>query len=151
MKTLFYAVVATMLIAAFGFGYKTSYTPNLVAETSTNKPVTEDAVDEDIETLTYNLIHEKLTTPLRDKVKKGGSKKNFSRCPSGYQPYVGTQATTKAEYSYGVMEFYEGCDPTEVCNFRVRLSDKSVHILQSDSVNYVAVDLWLSNATSSIK
>lgn len=133
------------------FSEEANYDGELEENETTEGDATTSDGAEDIETLTYNLVHEKLTTPLREKVKKGGSKKSFSRCPSGYQPYVDKVATAETEYSYGIMEFYEGCDGTTVCNFRTRLSDQSVDILQGDSVNYITVDLWLNKATSSIK
>ena len=58
-------------------------------------------------------------------------------------------ADTEAEYTYGQMKYYEGCDEGElICHFRARVSDKSVDVLQSDSVTYVAADLWISKATA---
>ena len=49
----------------------------------------------------------------------------------------------------GVVGPGEGCDDGKlICHFRARVSDKSVDVLQSDSVTYVAADLWISKATA---
>lgn len=96
---------------------------------------------------TYKLVREKLITPYTDKTTKEPKRKMFSRCPSGNQPRIKQMAKSKTEYSYGMVRYYEGCDSRKVvCNFRTRLSDNTVDVLQSDSVNYIAANLWIEKA-----
>jgi hypothetical protein len=113
--------------------------------------VAEDGGD-DIRSKTEVLVLQKLVTPYKAKVKdEGGERRKFSRCPSGYRYYATELATSEGEYSYGEFKNYVGCNGQEICNYRARLSDNRVEVLQSEGGNYIAADLWLNSVTASIK
>lgn len=162
MKALLKISTALALIAIFGLSYQYIYATdaedNIVTisereGTSEEEDVLDEAIAEDdggdISSVTYGLVRKKLTTPYTEKTNKKEAKtKMFSRCPSGNRAWIEDMAATEAEYSYGQMSYYEGCDDGKlICHFRARLSDKSVDVLQSDSVTYVAADLWISKTT----
>lgn len=165
MKALLKIGAALALIAIFGLSYQYIYATdaedNIVTisereGTSEDEDVLGEAIalgDDgggDISSVTYSLVRKKLTTPYTKKTDKNEAKtKMFSRCPSGNRAFIEDVAETEAEYSYGQMNYFEGCDEGElICHFRARVSDKSVDVLQSDSVTYVAADLWISKATA---
>lgn len=163
MKALLKIGTALALIAIFGLSYQYIYATdaedNIVTisereGTSEEEDVLDEAIAEDdggdISSVTYGLVRKKLTTPYTEKTNKKEAKtKMFSRCPSGFNAWVEEEPETETEYAYGKMLYHQGCDEGElICHFRARISDKSVDVLQSDSVTYVAADLWISKATA---
>lgn len=91
----------------------------------------------------YTLADTKLTDKIQShEDPKGNLEERYSRCPSGYRTNITQTATAAADYSYGKVTVYNGCRGTEVCQFRIRLSDKTVDVKQPDGTYIPAAD-WL--------
>ena len=155
MKTLLKVVFSLAIIATFGFSYQYIYgsndpRPQTISE-EMNLAEVEEIETTEGEISVYTLVREKLTVPYTKKSKRDVPKgKMFSRCPSGFRAWVEEEPETETEYSYGQMNYFEGCDEGElICHFRARLSDKTVDVLQSDSVTYIAAQLWIEQNTAS--
>lgn len=154
MKALLKIGAALALIAIFGLSYQYIYgsddrRPETISDDMGYAQFKEPEVVNGGESV-YTLVYEKLTEPYTQKSKRDVPKsKMFSRCPSGFNAWVEEEPETETEYAYGKMLYHQGCDEGElICHFRARISDKSVDVLQSDSVTYVAADLWISKATA---
>jgi hypothetical protein len=150
MKAPVKIIAITMLAAQLGF-----VTMVLDANGSSNAAEAVVASEiasnpDEISEKTYVLIEKKLEGPYKSKVKTKVKRGFFSRCPSGYNTYISQLASCNEEYSYGEFTLWEGCEKKEICSFRARLSDNTVDVLQSDSVNYLAANTWLNNTTSSL-
>jgi hypothetical protein len=151
MKAPVKIIAVTLLIAQLGFvNMVLDANGSSNAEVAIMEPETPSNPDE-ISEKTYVLIEKKLEGPYKSKSKTKVKRGMFSRCPSGYNTYITDLASCNTEYSYGEFTLWEGCAKKSICNYRARLSDNTVDVLQSDSVNYLAADLWLNNATSSIR
>lgn len=139
MKTFIRITVAIAILVSLGFTYMSAKEAKVLVESEIN--------GDNIRANTYKLVRKMLEKPYNLKTTKEPNEIMFSRCPSGNRVGISEYATTENEYSYGEMGYYEGCVKNKVvCNFRARLSDNSVDILQSDSVSYIAADLWIEKA-----
>ena len=91
----------------------------------------------------YALVYDRLTTKIEShEGYKGSLEEKYSRCPSGYRNQINQTAATATDYSYGKVTVYNGCRGTEICQFRIRLSDKTVDVKQPDGTYLPAAD-WL--------
>lgn len=152
MKALFKITLATALIVSLGFTYVSVKKSQTVVDEPVEEIIDSKAVemgDDNLRGDTYKLVRERLITPYTEKTTKEPAQKMFSRCPSGNRASIEELAKQTTEYTYGVIRYYKGCEINKVvCNFRARLSDNSVDVLQSDSVTYIAADLWINKSTA---
>lgn len=148
MRAFIKITISIVILISLGFTYMSAKQDTA---TSTNEDVQETTINGDeIAAKTYKLVRKTLVKPYDLKTTKEPNIKMFSRCKSGNWAEVREYASTENEYSYGAMNFYKGCERTKIiCKFRARLSDNSVDVLQSDSVSYIAADLWIEKATIS--
>lgn len=151
MKIFIKITVAVAILVSLGFTYMSAKEAKAQSKIFKGSETNEAAIEGDnIRAKVYKLVRKTLVKPYDLKTTKEPNKNMFSRCPSGNRAGVREFASTEEEYSYGEMDFYKGCIRTKViCKFRARLSDNSVDVLQSDSVNYIAADLWIEKATVS--
>ncbi len=152
MRTFFKITVAIALLVSLGFTYIAAKETKVKSEVLKKSKTQKEAIvgGDNIKRETYKLVHKKLVKPYNAKTTKEPHGKMFSRCPSGNRARVKKTAAKEDGYSYGEMRYYKGCESNKmVCKFRARLSDNSVDVLLSDSINYIAADLWIDKATVS--
>lgn len=102
----------------------------------------------------YTFVNDKICTAIEQSDEQNGKhvKLNyFSRCPSGYESVLATQgdAVKTGSFVYGKIEFYRGCSPKYICNFKVCV-DKDIALVKTkDMKEYIAVKDWLQRKNTS--
>ena len=100
----------------------------------------------------YNFIDEKICTALAENDQENGKKVKmnyFSRCPSGYQSVIASkdEAVKCGNYVYGRINFYSGCSPKYICNFKVNVDKGLAMVKTKEMTNYVPISDWLNKKT----
>lgn len=69
----------------------------------------------------------------------------FSRCPSGYQPdfAIPTDSVRTDRYVNGKIEYYRGCTPYPVCDFKVCVDKQFVVVKSPGSTVWCSVSDWI--------
>lgn len=95
----------------------------------------------------YSFIEQRICLPMYDsiKVRPGrGSGKEFSRCPSGYEPVFAIKSDSVKTGSFvnGRIVYYRGCNPSYICHFKVCVS-KNFVMIKSGGGDYLSVGAWI--------
>ena len=93
------------------------------------------------------------TVAEHEKGKSSLQMKNFSRCPSGYQPTLaGKHEDIRTDvYVTGTVEYYRGCSPKYVCDFKVCVNKDEAFLKAKDEKDFVAVNEWLKGKDCLVK
>lgn len=105
----------------------------------------------------YEFVWEHICNPMNEQIKEKGnaSIKNFSRCPSGYNDVITTkQDSIKPErFVNGKIEYYRGCSPSYVCDFKVCVTKNFAMLKPKGSTEYISVNEFIKrvNAKNTIQ
>lgn len=88
-------------------------------------------------------VMKKICNPIAASSGRGYSAKEFSRCPSGYQPEFTTDDVKSADIAYGTVQLYSGCTPKYVCDFKVCVDKEYAMVKSKNSKEYITVEEWL--------
>lgn len=107
-------------------------------------------------TKVHEFVDEKICNVIVENEKSKGHKVNmqsFSRCPSGYESNIATkhEAVKTDKYVYGKINFYKGCSPKYICDFKVCVAKGTALVKTKEMPEYIPVAEWLEKKDVSSK
>jgi hypothetical protein len=95
-----------------------------------------------------SFAYENICKPFSDNLKGSRNSdpaKMFSRCPSGYMPQITTvEDSVKTDrFVNGRIFFHKGCEPKEICYFKICVAKKFAMVRSKESTEYMSVNDWI--------
>jgi hypothetical protein len=112
-----------------------------VAFRPTNQPTAYELTDKG-----NTLINSTLVEPIKKKFKlKTDKSEMFSRCPSGTSYYITEYPTASNPYFIGKVAEYRGCNPNELCVFRLHENEDNLEVWDENKSAYKSSKEWIAN------
>lgn len=87
-----------------------------------------------------DLLELDLMAPVREKLGQDIDLEQFGRCPSGLGYYLTATPDESGEGHFeGILNFYDGCMPQVICQFRVDANENEIVVRESMDAEYVAI------------
>jgi hypothetical protein len=99
----------------------------------------------------HRLIQRELVSPIRKKLNIKTRGEMFSRCPSGLQYNVVSNASETMAYFGVSLRNYVGCDGKKICRFRVNASQDRLEVYDEAAQEFVVAQTWLSKPVKNIE
>ncbi len=144
MKTTMTKIALLGIAGAIAFAL-CSFKNEISTTTLNTKPVVEDEWAQLNKVRAF--VELNITTPIKQKNNSKIKANNFSRCPSGYQSefLVNDYKDVKTDREVlGTIELYKGCEPENICDFKVCVAKKIALVKSHDADEYMTVNEWLA-------
>ena len=145
MKTISTKIVLLTLASGIAFGFSSFKKEEPGSVTPIKKQMSA-KIDTDWDQWqeVQEFVDKKISKPVQERAPKRNPKvMAFSRCPSGYHSDFVSDSVLVDRYVYGEINNYTGCNPTQICSFKVNVKKNIALVKGKGDKQYIAVKDWL--------